>query len=227
MEPASTQEKRNQKQKTLRALPPSDGSETKVVATFTLVPGMAKKIEAVGKGYLLMQGKFFRAAQRKLADEGAKDKKGNKIVQEDSEEEVEKKEAEPTDEEAKDKDYSRKKRTKAEIDADAENMEDYYAALGLEDLTFEASDAAINKAYKKAALKHHPDKLGDDFTDVHKKIWLQVQKAYDNLSDPARRKKYDSSLPFDEEIPQKADVTDVNFYEKFDKTFLNNARFSV
>lgn len=93
-------------------------------------------------------------------------------------------------------------------------MEDLYAALGLEDQTFEASEASIGKAYKKAALKHHPDKLGDKYTEADKKIWLQVQKAYETLSDPAKRKKYDSSLPFDEKIPSKDDITEENFYEK-------------
>lgn len=53
-------------------------------------------------------------------------------------------------------------------------MENLYAALGLEELTFEASEAAIGKAYKKAALKYHPDKLGDKFGEKEKKIWLQV-----------------------------------------------------
>lgn len=92
--PASPQEKRKQKIKSnLLALPPSDGSESEVIATFTLVPEMAKKIEAVGETHLKLQGKFFRAAQRKLAAEGAKDKKGKKLVVEDSEEEEDKKSA--------------------------------------------------------------------------------------------------------------------------------------
>lgn len=238
MEPASTQEKRTQKTRAnLLALPPSDGSATEVVATFTLVPDLAKKIEAVGESHLKLQGKFFRAAQRKLASEGVKDKKGKNIVCEDSEEEVEEQksgsdnadgaENGDVDGEGNEQDYSKKKRTKEDIDRDAANMEDYYAALGLSHLTFEASANSIGKAYKKAALKYHPDKLGDKFTEKDKKVWLQVQKAYDNLSDPAKRKKYDSSLPFDEAIPARSDITDANFYEKFVSVFNNNARFSV
>jgi len=47
------------------------------------------------------------------------------------------------------------------------------------------------------------------------------------LSDRTKRKKYDSSLPFDDNIPNKGDVNDANFYEIFNKVFQNNARFSV
>ena len=105
-------------------------------------------------------------------------------------------------------------------------VDDYYAALGLEHLTFEASEAEIGKAYKKAALKYHPDKLGDKITEKDKKVWLSIQDAYDNLSDPIKRKKYDSSLPFDESLPDTNGMDDQSFYEKFARCFNNNARFS-
>jgi len=73
------------------------------------------------------------------------------------------------DEEAEDehaKDYSKKrhKRTKEDIEREALLMGDLYATLGLEDKTYEASEADIGKAYKKAALHFHPDKLGDKIT---------------------------------------------------------------
>ena len=45
--------------------------------------------------------------------------------------------------------------------------------------------------------------------------------------DADKRKKYDSSLPFDESIPDPDDVTAENFFKLFTKTFNNNARFSV
>ena len=43
---------------------------------------------------------------------------------------------------------------------------DYYALLGV---PRDADAAAIKKAYKKAALKHHPDKQGGD-EDTFKKL---------------------------------------------------------
>lgn len=45
--------------------------------------------------------------------------------------------------------------------------------------------------------------------------------------DPAKRKKYDSSLPFDENIPDEDDFTDFNFFEVFSKVFTLNAKWSV
>jgi DnaJ family protein C protein 2 len=45
--------------------------------------------------------------------------------------------------------------------------------------------------------------------------------------DPAKRKKYDSSLPFDDKCPKKSQFTsDAAFYELMQKCFANNARFS-
>ena len=69
--------------------------------------------------------------------------------------------------------------------------------------------------------------MGDKITKKDKEVWLQIQNAYETLSDATKRKKYDSSLPFDDKTPEESDVTDANFYEVFAKCFLNNARFSI
>jgi len=42
-----------------------------------------------------------------------------------------------------------------------------------------------------------------------------------------KRKKFDSSLPFDDQIPHEEDVTEENFYETFDSVFLRNSLFAV
>ncbi|KAF4548933.1 DnaJ C terminal domain-containing protein 5 [Elsinoe fawcettii] len=52
-----------------------------------------------------------------------------------------------------------------------------------------ASDAEIKKAYKKAALKHHPDKNKDDPKSAEK--FKEVSEAFEILSDPDKRKLYD------------------------------------
>jgi DnaJ family protein C protein 2 len=107
-------------------------------------------------------------------------------------------------------------------------MENLYAILGLEDKAYEATEAEIGKAYKKSALKFHPDKLGDKITEKDKEIWLKIQNAYETLTDPRKRKAYDSSMPFDDRIPKETDVeTDEDFYDVFAKVFNRNARFSV
>lgn len=46
------------------------------------------------------------------------------------------------------------------------------------------------------------------------------------MIDSDKRKRYDSSLPFDDTIPIEGDVTDENFYEIFEPVFKRNATFA-
>ena len=55
---------------------------------------------------------------------------------------------------------------------------DYYATLGLKR---NASDAEIKKAYRGLAMKHHPDRGGDE------KKFKEISQAYDFLSDPEKK----------------------------------------
>lgn len=60
--------------------------------------------------------------------------------------------------------------------------QDYYKILGVDR---SANDSEIKKAYRKLAMKHHPDKGGD--SEQFKKI----SEAYEVLSDPEKKKVYD------------------------------------
>jgi len=64
--------------------------------------------------------------------------------------------------------------------------EDYYKILGVER---GASPKEIEKAYRKLARKYHPDLNPDDKTA--KERFQKVQRAYDVLNDPEKRKMYD------------------------------------
>lgn len=63
---------------------------------------------------------------------------------------------------------------------------DYYQILGVDR---NASQKAIKAAYRKLALKFHPDKNPDDKQAEEK--FKEINEAHEVLSDPAKRAKYD------------------------------------
>jgi len=63
---------------------------------------------------------------------------------------------------------------------------DYYAALGL---ARSADSAQIKRAYRKLALKYHPDKNPND--ESAKAKFTDISAAYEVLSDEEKRKIYD------------------------------------
>jgi molecular chaperone DnaJ len=79
-------------------------------------------------------------------------------------------------------------------------MRDYYDVLGVSP---GAGADEIKRAYRQLARRYHPDISGDDRAAV----FLEVSRAYDVLSDPARRRSYDSSVrpPDDGSGPVRAE----------------------
>ena len=63
---------------------------------------------------------------------------------------------------------------------------DYYEVLGLKK---GASDDEIKKAFRKMAMKYHPDKNPGDKTAEEQ--FKEVNEAYSVLSDPDKKSKYD------------------------------------
>jgi len=68
-------------------------------------------------------------------------------------------------------------------------MPDYYAVLGI---SRNASQEEIRAAYRHGAAACHPDVLPGDL--VAEACFKELAKAYDVLSDPAKRADYDRSM---------------------------------
>jgi curved DNA-binding protein len=68
----------------------------------------------------------------------------------------------------------------------AVEFQDYYTTLGV---PRDASEADIKKAFRKLARQYHPDVAKDKKAAEEK--FKQINEAYEVLSDPEKRKKYD------------------------------------
>jgi len=64
-------------------------------------------------------------------------------------------------------------------------MSSHYDALGV---PRNADAAAIKAAYREKSRKHHPDRPGGDA-----RAMVVVNRAYETLSDPAKRQRYDQT----------------------------------
>ncbi|KAF8088847.1 hypothetical protein N665_0528s0005 [Sinapis alba] len=116
-------------------------------------------------------------------------------------------------------------------------QQDHYALLGLSNLRYLATEDQIRKSYREAALKHHPDKMASlllaEETEEAKEAkkeeiesrFKAIQEAYEVLMDPTRRRIFDSTDEFDDEVP--TDCAPQDFFKVFGPAFKRNARWSV
>lgn len=68
-------------------------------------------------------------------------------------------------------------------------IKNYYTTLRISP---NSTSVEIKKAYRKLANQYHPDKNKGDV--LSSEIFKEINIAYENLSDPEKRKKYDFSL---------------------------------
>ena len=68
------------------------------------------------------------------------------------------------------------------------DKKDFYEVLGLKK---DATKEEIRKAYKKLALKWHPDKNPENKKEAEEKF-KEIAEAYSVLSDPDKKKEYDN-----------------------------------
>ncbi|KAI2784282.1 chaperone protein dnaJ 6 [Daldinia loculata] len=88
---------------------------------------------------------------------------------------------------------------------------DPYEVLGLERT---ADEGQIKSAYRKLALKNHPDKVPDDQKQKAHEAFQSIAFAYAVLSDPARRKRYDETGSTSESIVDSDGFSWSDFYRE-------------
>jgi len=93
----------------------------------------------------------------------------------------------------------------------AASAEDYYSILGL---SRGASDAEIKRAYKKLALKWHPDVYKGDDQEEAKQKFHKISTAYEVLKDKEKREIYDRHG--EEGLKQQAHGRGGGFSDPFD-----------
>jgi molecular chaperone DnaJ len=67
------------------------------------------------------------------------------------------------------------------------SKKDYYEVLGV---SRDASEADLKKAYRRQAMKHHPDRNTDDAEEAEAKF-KEAKEAHEILSDANKRAAYD------------------------------------
>ncbi|KAI4384599.1 hypothetical protein MLD38_002727 [Melastoma candidum] len=115
-------------------------------------------------------------------------------------------------------------------------QQDHYALLGLSHLRYLATEDQIKKSYRETALRYHPEKqaalLLAEETEAAKQAkkdeieshFKAIQEAYEVLIDPVKRRLYDSTDEFDDEIP--TDCVPQDFFKVFGPAFTRNGRWS-
>ena len=89
---------------------------------------------------------------------------------------------------------------------------DLYNVLGV---TKDASSSDIKKAYRKLAVKYHPDKNPED--EVASEKFKEAASAYEILSDPQKRSEYDNPSSYHREGSpfNSSDIFGAEIFEHF------------
>ena len=95
---------------------------------------------------------------------------------------------------------------------------DYYEVLGVKK---EATPEEIRKAYKKLAIKWHPDKNPDNKEEAENRF-KEISEAYSVLSDPEKKNEYDNR---DKVNFQGFDFNDFDPFSMFRDFFGNSNNF--
>src|SRR5215471_508082 len=74
------------------------------------------------------------------------------------------------------------------MDGKSMSKRDYYDVLGV---AKDATEQDITKAYRKLAMKHHPDRNSGNDSKASEEKFKEAKEAYEVLSDATKRATYD------------------------------------
>merc|ERR1712137_554455 len=104
---------------------------------------------------------------------------------------------------------------------------DHYEILGLDHLRWKATEKDIKKAYRKMILSHHPDKQAQASNEIDDEVFKSINLAHDVLSNPEKRRVFDSKDYFDNTIPSEKEAQNSDFFELFAPVFESNQKWSI
>lgn len=190
---------------------PADFGSSAVVYGAPTVPPLSVVVECCGKALEAGLDRWshgYETAEQKLRRVASHESVGHEDGR-----------SSPEKEEKKEQSKGKKKMTATKL-SEAEIEEDHYENLGfVEGLGVAATEEDVRKQYRQRSMETHPDKTGGDDT-----LFKKVQLAAEVLLNADKRRAYDSSLPFDDDIPP-AKVTADRFYRVFGACFAANSRW--
>jgi len=140
----------------------------------------------------------------------------------------------------------KKKRSKAQL-RDQMGKKDPYELLELEDLRWRATADDIRKSYRRLVLYHHPDKqagsqpkeaaeeeegeekaarASEGTEEEGDEMFKAITDAFELLSNPKKRRDFDSLDEFDDSIPSFDAASGEDFLQTFAPVFERNSRWS-
>ena len=139
----------------------------------------------------------------------------------------------------------KKKKSKAQL-RDQMGKKDPYDLLELEDLRWRATADDIRKSYRRLVLEHHPDKqegrqakeaaaeegeekaprASEGGEEEGDEMFKAITDAFELLSNPKKRRDFDSLDEFDDSIPSFDAASGEDFLQTFAPVFTRNSRWS-
>ncbi|KAK1630414.1 hypothetical protein QYE76_004729 [Lolium multiflorum] len=83
--------------------------------------------------------------------------------------------------------------TSAGVRRTASRSKDYYKVLSL-DHSAPVGEEEVKRAYRRLALQYHPDVCPPSRRAESTELFVELRRAYETLSDPATRMRYDAEL---------------------------------